>query len=125
MPAQEALAKAVSMLDRVRIMRVFDFAGLVEAVAEVGDLWDRQIQAMDHRHLQRAATSRTEIADSENEDDDREINRSERQVIAEPLAEMTAPTIAASGVGMIVIDTITNVISSIMTRNQIQGKPQI
>ena len=123
-PPQEALLRAVSMLDRVRIMRVFDFVGLVEAVAEVGDLWERQSQVIEREQLRQATARRIEIADSETEEVE-EDNRRKPHVNMESLADMTEHITVVSGIGMIITDTVTNVVSSIMTRNQTQGKPSI
>ena len=108
----EASEKATSMLDRVKVMRVFDFAGLAEAIGEVAEVCESVIEGANGHGVRR----RTSVADSEDEADEGDaIDDGQR----------SPPDDATTHVGsisMIVIDTIANVVSSVMAKSQVQGK---
>ena len=103
---EEALEEGVKkLLDRVLVMRVFDFVGVVEAVGEIGAGLEREI----------APTCREsgEVADSEDE----EVAEGEIEE-GKAGAEMSH---AMGRVGMIVVDSMTNVVSAMMKRDHVQG----
>ena len=109
---------AVKMLDRVKVMRVFDFAGVVEAIGEVGEMWEKldrdQVTPADKTTA--VFNPDDEIPNSQDSDDSEERKPS-RATGNKP---QTAPAV---GIGMIVIDNIANPISSIMAKSQVQGTP--
>lgn len=161
--------KALQALDRVQIMRAFDFDGVFEAVQEVGTAPGSEAStgrgggpamrmavldgeegalaegALDNRQAQHRSTSvnptlgMMEIPDSEAEDeeddqeeganpirtaghDDQRKSPHEAAVKAassEDDGEGGASSVAK--IGMIVIDTITNVVSSMVRASQVQG----
>lgn len=106
----------LKMLDRVKVMRVFDFAGVVEAIGEVGEMRER----LDRDQVAPADETTAvfkpdyEIPNSQESDESEERNDN-RDVSGNPAKGPTA------GIGMIVIDNIANPISSIMAKSQVQG----
>ena len=120
---QEAIEKATSMLDRVKVMRVFDFPGVVEAIGEVGEMWEAVSRAREEAEGRGARSYKAQdgIADSEDEaeemlDDLPNLDKLSQEEDPPP------PTSDESGqIGVIVVDTITNVVSSIMSKSQAQG----
>lgn len=113
----EATDKASSMLDRVKVMRVFDFAGVVEAIGEVGEMWE----AVSQERKAQSTKATKDIPDSEDEGEEMldDFANPERLTPKEDLTSTT--TDGAGQIGVIVIDTITNVVSSMMSKSQIQG----
>lgn len=114
--AEGLVAKATSMLDRVKVMRVFDFAGVVEAISEVSRSIETHL-TMEETGRAVNVKKRPEISDSEDELDDNE----------DPQADHAACSSATANggngrVGMLIIDTITNVVGSVMSKSQIQGQ---
>jgi len=109
----ELIDQATSMLDRVKVMRVFDFAGVVEAVAEVKETRERSSQR-EYMPKDPKTRTRDEVHDSEEEIDDDDT----------PSVNTLPKTRkAANGtIGMIIVDTITNVVSSVMSRSQVHGQ---
>ena len=109
----QSTAKATSMLDRVKVMRVFDFAGVVEAVGEIREMRERT-SLKTNASATIATKGRGEVHDSEEESDDE----------AEPPAGKAEKTNESSdeNIGMIIIDTFTNVTSSILSQSQVNGQ---
>ncbi len=97
--------EATTMLDRVKVMRVFDFAGVIEAVGELGEMREGvpRVPGEAPRKM------RDEIGDSEEELDEEE----------DPPAEQVSKD--AGQIGLIVVDSITNVVGSLMAKSQTQG----
>ena len=99
------------MLDHVKVMRVFDLAGVAEAIGEVRQLIEDAKFSAEQAEGQ--SRRRSEIGDSEDEDEDDVVD------------EIEVPHLegkANRNVGIIIIDTMTNVVSAMVTRNQIQGQ---
>ncbi|SLM35598.1 dna repair protein rad51 homolog 2 o35719 [Lasallia pustulata] len=125
--------EATEMLDRVRVMRVFDFAGVVEAVGEVGENCER-ISRLDenrkrHQHCETSENATREIADSQDEDEENgnvevvggamyDAEGSRMAKCEVPVSDQDEDIV---GVGMIVLDTVTNVVGSLMAKSQVQG----
>ncbi|MCJ1284195.1 hypothetical protein MMC26_003526 [Xylographa opegraphella] len=97
--------KAIDMLDRVKVMRVFDFAGVIEAIGEAGDLCGRSDQSsgkFETRRVQRTE----ELINCEDEEDER---------------AREAESFSGGNIGMIVVDNIANLVSTAMSKNQTQA----
>ena len=103
---QDFVDYATNMLDRIKVMRVFDFAGMVEAVGELGEMRERVPRVSGKA----AKKTRIEIDDSEEELDQDE----------DPPAEQVSKD--TGQVGLIVIDSIANVVGSLMAKSQTQGQ---
>ena len=118
---EEMAEEATSMLDRVKVMRVFDFAGVVEAISEVNELMEAITQKANRLPAAASEQRRDEIGDSEeecDEDDDEEQHRE-----PQPETDHLQGNESHSGpIGMIIIDTITNVVSAMMVKSQVQGQ---
>lgn len=110
------------MLDRVKVMRVFDLAGVVEAVSEVGEMIEKAVQQISEPPAAAAAAAeehqrrtKDEIGDSEDED----------SLESEDLAAEQESGIVQKDkigqVGVLIIDSITPIISAVMSRSQTQG----
>ena len=103
---EDFVHNATNMLDRVKVMRVFNFAGMIEAVSELGEMRERVPRVLEKS----AGKTRNEIEDSEEELDQDE----------DPPAEQVFED--AGQVGLIVVDSITNVVGSLMAKSQTQGQ---
>ena len=103
---QDFVHNATTMLDRVKVMRVFDFAGMVEAVGELGEMRER-VPRVPNKATEK---TRNEIDDSEEELEQDEV----------PPAEQVSRD--AGQVGVIVVDSIANVVGSLMAKSQTQGQ---
>lgn len=132
------MEKATVMLDRVRVMRVFDFAGVVEAIGEISEICERKPKMEEEKKQQLSArTGRTtgEVLDSQEDGDDydKDGDAAKVETVDEAIdkAEASGPATCevrvgsldgeTAAIGMIVLDTITNIISSLMAKSQVQG----
>ena len=105
--------QATSMLDRVKVMRVFDFAGVIEAVGEVREMKERS--SLDTKKSTGATIrERHEVCDSEEELDQDEF------LPKTPGSDVGNTSVGT--IGMIIVDTIANVVSSAMNKGQIHGQ---
>lgn len=121
-PARETSNSVLSMLERVRISRVFDFPGVAEAVAE----FSARLVDSDQRDAARTSGEEVKmprsIADSEDEAEDEMPQEAEGE-----RHEMTdnfpdgKPMLEHPPRSMIIIDNIANVAGSMMTKSQVQG----
>ena len=107
-----------SMLDRVKVMRVFDFAGMTEAIGEIAEVCEQGEMAKSAKPKGVGQIAANEVPSSQddemegmNEIDDRET-------------EQDHVNSANPGIGMIVIDNIANVLQPELSKNQVQGLPQ-
>lgn len=103
---QDFVHNATTMLDRVKVMRVFDFAGMVEAVGELGEMRER---------VPRVTGKAAEETRSVIDDSEEELEQDE-----DPPAEQVSKD--AGQVGVIVVDSIANVVGSLMAKSQTQGQ---
>lgn len=108
----EPIQEATSMLDRIKVMRVFDFAGVVEAVGEVRETRERW--SLDTKVSTDTKAGRTEIHDSEEELDYESAPLTTSAKDVEKVFD--------ESVGMIIIDTFTNVVNSMMSKSQVHGQ---
>ena len=104
--------EAMTLLSRVKFMRVFDHTGLSEGINEIIDGWeslDRELLAQKLRQRPR------EIASSQEEVEEPLDDGETVSLLGTTLEDTT-------GVGMIVIDDIASVFSREMSKNQVQGE---
>ncbi|KAL9135131.1 MAG: hypothetical protein Q9175_003684 [Cornicularia normoerica] len=121
--AKEAIIeKATSMLDRVKVMRVFDFAGGVEAISEVNELMEEVAQKFEKLPVVAFEKGRNEIGDSEEELEEDEELQAEPGRESVVLGDFQGSDPHSGPIGMIIFDTITNVVSAIMAKSQVQGQ---
>ncbi|KAL8728872.1 MAG: hypothetical protein Q9166_005112 [cf. Caloplaca sp. 2 TL-2023] len=125
-PPEDLQSRVASMLDRVRLSRVFDFPGVAEAIGEIGARLDETERIRDAEnnanHQSREQSRERSIADSEDEVEssslpDADASATENTTTAKD--QLEAPlSLPAS---MIVIDSIANVVGSMMAKSQVQG----
>lgn len=123
-PVTEELAQeATSMLDRVKLMRVFDVAGLVEAVGEITESCEQSAEVS----AEIGVLKHGGVADSEDELSEEDIlAESEGFESGDPAQLLESQNsgiipIHDGGIGMVVIDTIADIFGPLMGKNQIQG----
>lgn len=123
---EDLVGEATSILDRVKVMRVFDVAGLVEAVGEIAETCDNLANIAIQNEVLRE-TARRIVADSEaeSEEDDQatpySLGTKGREHSSDP--ECYGKLSAIDGkIGMLVIDTITTIFGPLMTKSQVQGR---
>ena len=111
------------MLDRVKVMRVFDVTGLVEAVGEITENCEQLAEvSAESRALKRAV-----VADSEDELSEDGIcaesegpESGDREQLLESQDNGIMPT-RDGRIGMVIIDTIADIFGPLMGKSQIQG----
>jgi len=130
-PIEDAEKKADQVLDRVRILRVFDFVGVVEAVNELTEELEaystEAVLQLPSEVLQSKnlpdPEQRREIADSDEDEEDmlfdapspvRDRTHSEKQ--ADDLLSQSREKI-----GMIIVDNISQVVNPILKTNYVRG----
>lgn len=103
------------LLEKVRIVRVFDLIGIIEAVNEIREAYEMRIQQQSPRSARKAVRSRLGLVpDSEDEDEDELLE------LAPDQSDQSMP--AAAKVGFIMIDNITSVMSPLLKANHVHGK---
>lgn len=129
------LEQATRLLDRVQVMRVFDFAGVVEAMGEVGRICDirneilQQVETYaeaDHVHEEedeaKQEGARKIVEDSEGESSNLSDSPSSKKSTGLGILKESVE-VQASRMSMIVIDSIAPVVTAIILKDQIQGPP--
>ena len=117
------------VLDRIKVMRVFDFQGVLEAVdelrSETMNVGHRMGKDLDGDQVKGRRPS--EIDDSEAEDDDGQEGEEDEDDDdhdddhGHQLVVGGASGRDRKGIGIIVVDVITNVVSTMMNASQVQG----
>ena len=107
--------KATEMLDRVKVMRVFDFAGVIEAIGEAGDLCKKAGLSFGEVEPHRLQT--TVVANSEDEED--EVTASIKPEDERVQHEQTP---SSGCLGMILVDNIANLVTTAMSKSQTEGR---
>ena len=101
--------RATVMLDRVSVMRVFDFPGVVEAIGEVSERCEEHERLQGNRNT--VACDQPEVGHIE------DVQRETEEGIGASTRNHPE-SLLLGGVGMIIIDNIANVVSSMMSKNQ-------
>lgn len=115
---EEFKEQATRLLDRVKVMRVFDFAGVIEALGEIGQMWEKQDEHQ--RTIVETRLNNGERVVYDSEEDSLSVDSVEITVHDEELTEGILNSNDGQ-VGMFIVDTITNVVSSMISRSQVQG----
>ena len=107
-------------------MRVFDFTGVVEAIGEVGQMWEMEEQKDGKARALGASQLETGAVDNSEEDSCSCSSSNDALTVhsdnPEKESEEQSPDTQSGGIGMFVIDTITNVANSMISQNHLQGK---
>lgn len=104
--------KATVMLDRVNVMRVFDFPGIVEAIGEVAERCGEYEPVQNDGNARTAGTAVGAPVVGNNDDAERGVEETRTNV-----RKHSEPSIFG-GIGMMIVDNISNVVSSMMSKNQ-------
>lgn len=132
LPTENAEKTAEKALERVKILRVFDFVGVVEAVNELnGELQaeatkggPEEIKVAKKLPPPELPKRRIEIADSDEEEDDAMLFDSPPLVTdgqASVKPPETLPLEALEKVGMILVDNISQVVNLMLKTNYVRG----
>ena len=103
---------ATSLLDRVKVMRVFDVAGVVEAVGEVNEMIERSKTVFPPTRDANSASEKREVGDSEEEESDQ----------GKSPIDQEASNTDNGRIGMLIVDSIVNIFGSIMSGSHVQGQ---
>lgn len=116
--AKESISNELveNILQRVKIIRVFDFIGVVEVVNEMASSLESQLSVTPHtEHNTVSAHKAREIPDSEDETSDEGEDTSPQDRPEDQSAETRK-------MGMLIIDNISSAISPVFKSNHIQGR---
>lgn len=117
------------------MMRVFDFAGVVEAMGEIGricDIKNERLQQVEtyaeadqvHEEEDEAEQERARKVVEDSEDESSNLSDSPLSKKSTGLGILKGNVeVQASGMTMIVIDSIAPVVTAIVLKDQIQGLP--
>jgi hypothetical protein len=123
--AEDIESKAEEALQRVRIIRAFDFFGVVEAINEIRGSLEKhsRLSKPSPRSARRAARRMLNIVpDSEDEDDEDIIERVvAQQKLNDKISLQTNTTDATSQIGLIIIDNLTTVMNPLLKSNHLHG----
>jgi hypothetical protein len=135
-PNEDAEKLAEKALERVKILRVFDFVGVMEAVDELSEeLRSKTSEAgsggfgvaeklPQSKAPRPESEPRTEVADSDEEDEEDMLFETPSPVTGEP-EDVQQPKAAHSTpiekIGMIVVDNISQVANPILKINYVRG----
>lgn len=100
-------------------MRVFDLAGVIEALGEIGQMWEKQDENL--RNVVETHLEKEKKVVYDSEEDSLSVGSVDITVHDEELTK-GIPYTHDGQVGMFIVDTITNVVSSMVSRSQVQGK---
>lgn len=105
------------MLERVKVMRVFELAGLVEAISEVGEICEAAKRKIDEQIEAHKRARTNTIADSEDESED-ELSRT----LGDPMVSSDIRKSAdMQAVRLLVVDSVSNIVGPIISKSQVQG----
>lgn len=133
---------AASMLERVKIMRVFDFVGVREAVGEIRDGLEGRRERMGtpkHEPLTPEVQKRTVVADSEDEDEEEEMlfdivpplpapaseSTKQPQSHPQPQLEPLRQDAPQGRIKFILLSSLTRVLTPLLKKDSIQGACRI
>ncbi|KAL8639598.1 MAG: hypothetical protein Q9228_003380 [Teloschistes exilis] len=122
-PSPDLAHRVTSMLERIRLCRVFDFPGVAEAVAEFTTSLEEN-DRRDQEAFDAMERKMKGIPDSEDEDEDSDALDFEEHAAAKPKSfddqdrnRLRQPASA----NMIVVDNMASVVGSMMAKSQVQG----
>ena len=126
LPGEDAGVTVEELLARVRIMRAFDFLGVCEAIDEIKsalstrpekETWPQPVRQIVHKSRRRER----EVLDSEDEEDDEAHDLAQLELGSSSRvdAETSSPSLEG---GLVVVDNLSSVVSSLMKSNHVQGQ---
>lgn len=114
---EELNGMAARVLDRVKIMRVFDFVGMSEAI---GELHDSVQRAEGHEKMAAEPTQQKQrrvVADSQAEEGDEDVMLLDGAANEKPVEGGKLDPVS-----LVVIDNITSVVNPILKTSYVQGE---
>lgn len=117
--ARDAPQEAVTILDRLKIMKVFDFVGMTESVAELRNVLQSEEHAANVMQDERPAPRGT-IGDSEDEDE--MLDEASPPQPPTTSADRTTTGKSNIGSGLLIIDNITHIAAPLLRNNHSQGQ---
>lgn len=129
------MGQATKLLDRVQVMRVFDFAGVVEAMGEVGRICDTKNDQLQQSETYEPGDQLQEEKDEAEQDEIRRVVEDSQDESSDLSDSPTSnestgleinkenSEVQATRMSMIVIDSITPVVNAIILKDQTQGIP--
>lgn len=96
---------AIKVLDRLKIMKVFDYVGLTEAISELQESLEERVTS------QRAP--KATIPDSQGEDE---------EVLDSPSPDLDPPGLEMPAPNLLIIDSISQMVASLIKNNYSQGQ---
>ncbi|KAL8772982.1 MAG: hypothetical protein Q9209_002002 [Squamulea sp. 1 TL-2023] len=123
-PLEDIHSRVASLLERVRLCRVFDFPGVAEAIGEFNIRLEQSNGSEGIRTDGEGFEKAQAITDSEDEAESSLSPEFVDSAIGEPNTAK-AQTTEHLPASMIVIDNIANVVGSLMTKSQAQGNFQV
>ena len=123
---EDLIAEATSILDRVKVMRIFDVAGLVEAVGEIAELCDSVADIATQKEVLKETGPKVVVdSEAESEEDD-EAAPDDLGTKGHEYSSRTendgSLSVTGGEISMLVIDTITTIFSPLLTKSQVQGR---
>lgn len=119
------VSEATSMLNRVKVMRIFDVAGLTEAVGEIAEICEQAPSVP----VENGPSRRAVVVDSEDDlsEDDSCAEGFDTGGEAEPLVSQHDNMMPSwdGKIGMIIVDTIASILGPLMGKSQIQGNREL
>ena len=123
---EDLVEEATSILDRVKVMRIFDVAGLIEAVGEIAEICDSVADIAIQREVLKEAGPRVVVdSEAESEEDDEAACDDLWTKGHEHLSGTESDgllSLTGGKIGMLLIDTITTIFGPLMTKSQVQGR---
>jgi hypothetical protein len=116
--AETSSKEAVSILERLKIMKVFDFQGLADALSELRHSFESGGLRSPADEQQPMAPPRSTVEDSEDED---EMLDDLPASVAEPSVTESA-TVSPSSSALVLIDNLSHVMSPILKSNHAHGQ---
>ena len=117
----DAVQMSVKVLDRLKIMKVFDFVGLTESIRELRDALEGNVPSADSVKAVQQAPRGT-VGDSEDEDEDEDEmldSPTSPPPCEKPLLENRVTEVNHS---LLIIDNITQVAAPLLKNNLAQGQ---
>lgn len=102
--------EAIKVLDRLKIMKVFDYVGVTEAMSELRELEEQRARPL----LPAMKVPKATIPDSQGDD--------EEEVLDSPSPSKALPEDEAQGTSLLIIDSVSHVVAPLIKNNYAQGQ---
>ena len=123
MSEEESLQRATLMLDRVKVMRVFEIAGLIDAVSEVRQICESATRKGNEPTHPQPKVHKLEVADSEEDSEGDDATNADNGSKQDSVADDSSSPgkLPPPQIGIVIIDTIANMVGPVLSKSQVQG----